>query len=46
MGWHDPILIAMHDEEGYVQLADGVTVEEITAKTEARFNVSLAQKAA
>jgi 3-oxoacid CoA-transferase subunit B len=29
-----------------IELADGVTVEEITAKTEAHFNVSLAQKAA
>ncbi len=29
-----------------IELADGVTVEEITAKTEATFNVSLAKKAA
>ncbi len=29
-----------------IELADGVTVEEITSKTEANFNVSLVQKAA
>ncbi len=29
-----------------IQLADGVTVEEITAKTEAKFSVALAKKAA
>jgi len=29
-----------------IQLADGVTVEEITAKTEAKFTVALAKKAA